>query len=64
MTRVKRDLDDFAKENPGPIREALARDSWDAKVPLVQVLDAYLNWNGIHGYTGNIMHIFRMARQS
>ena len=53
------DLQEYADANPGPMRDALVRG--DEEIPLKDVLEAYLGWNGIHGYTVKIFTIVEAA---
>ena len=46
QTQIQEDLQEFAQEN-GPLPDRR----------LVIVLDAYLRWNGIIGYTAQILSI-------
>ena len=51
--QVKADLAEFVQEN-GAIADARP----------ASVLDAYLRWNGIIGYTGQILNIFNAAERN
>jgi hypothetical protein len=60
---VIEDLSEFAEENPGPLREALESRGMQATVTLREALEAFLQWNGILGYTAQILCIFDVSKE-